>query len=54
MQADLSGREKRTMSNPPEGLKRGKGSVASIPLNIAASARVEQFPGEHLSVASGS
>ena len=43
---------KRTPSNPPKDLKKGKGSVASEPLTVAAFARVEQFPDEHFSVVS--
>ena len=50
-QVDLS-RKRRTPSNPSKDLKKGKGSVASEPLTVAAFARVEQFPDEHFSVVS--
>ena len=50
-QADLS-RKRKTPSNPPKGLKRSKGDVASEP-SVATTTRVKEFPGEHLSVVCG-
>ena len=38
-------------SNPPKGLRSGKGSVAVEP-SIPPSTRVKEFPNEHLSVVS--
>ena len=39
-------------SNPPKGLKKSKGDVASEP-SVAATTRVKEFPGERLSVVCG-
>ncbi len=42
---------KKLKSNPPKGLKRGKGTVATKP-SIPPSTRVKEFPNENLSVVS--
>ena len=48
--SDLS-RKRKVKSNPPKGLKRGKGMIATEP-SIPPSTRVKEFPNEHLSVVS--
>ncbi len=48
--SDLS-RKRKLKSNPPKGLRSGKGSVAVEP-SIPPSTRVKEFPNEHLSVVS--
>ena len=48
--SDLSSKRK-VKSNPPKGLKRGKGVIATEP-SIPPSTRVKEFPNEHLSVVS--
>ena len=46
-------RKRKTPSNPPKGLKRGKGTTASEPQSITAAARLREFPNQHLSVCLG-
>ena len=45
--SDLS-RKRKISSNPPKGMKEGKGSASSEPSNVSISDRVREFPGEHL------
>ena len=45
--SDLS-RKRKISSNPPKGMKKGKGSASSEPSNVSISDRVREFPGEHL------
>ena len=42
-------RKRRLKSNPPKGLKRGKGAVAVQP-SIHPTTRIREFPNENLSV----
>ena len=45
--SDLS-RKGKISSNPPKGMKKGKGRASSEPSNVSPSDRVRGFPGEHL------
>ena len=45
--SDLS-RKRKISSNPPKGMKEGKGSASSEPSNVSISDRVREFPGDHL------
>ena len=45
-------RKRQIPSNPPKGLKRGKGVTASKPQNVTATTRVREFPVQCLSVVS--
>ena len=49
--SDLA-RKRKIPRNPPKGLKKGKGTVASEPQKVRPSTRVEEFPDQHLSVVS--
>ena len=46
-------RKRKAPSNPPIGLKRGKGTTASEPQSVTAAARLREFPNQHLSVSLG-
>ena len=45
--SDLS-RKGNISSNPPKGMKKGKGGASSEPSNVSTLDRVRGFPGEHL------
>ena len=45
--SDLS-RSRRIKTNPPKGVKRGKGRVTAEPSSVSASDRIREFPDEHL------
>ena len=40
-------------SQPPKGMKRGKGAVSHEPQSVTPSQRMREFPGENVSVLSG-
>ena len=50
--SDLA-RKRRIPCNPPKGIKKGKGTVASEPQNVSPHDRVKRIPDDHLSVVCG-
>ena len=47
--ADLA-RKRKVRTNPPKGIKKGKGAVAADPKNVSAADRVNSFPNEYLTL----
>ena len=47
--ADLA-RKRKVKTNPPKGIKKGKGVVAADPKNVFAADRVKSYPDEYLIV----
>ena len=45
--ADLA-RKRKVRTNPPKGIKKGKGAVAADPKSVYAADRVKSYPNEYL------
>lgn len=50
--SDLS-RKRKVHSNPPKGVKRGKGAVAGEPASVSATDRIKEFPDEQFRISQG-
>ena len=42
--------QRRKLSAPPTGVKKGKGRASSAPVNVSPRERVKMYPGENFSV----